>query len=393
MVDVETRNRILDKLAAASLPKEEAGTIRAVISNKTLFHRLCEAPDASARIDQFLNGSEGEAHAFRQFCMGAWLAMANEAAMDDNGQLLVVIDKDRLRFRGRMRDQRNMLLRQAVMRQIERWAVFRANGLNAEAKSRSVLDVGAGTLIGSVMMREMFSEAEIVAVEPGLVTKRAKSITKHKRIVLHKDFSECGSRFDTILLHFVLEHDEKQAKELLRESIRRLNPSGRISIAVPNFSSFHRAVETRARVNGRDTESRLSRHDILSGHQVIFTQARLKALIVEVMTEENVAWPVHTCTILPRPLSFNLMCAMREQTALHNLERAGHIPGLEEQGSVICMSIGIGAKQYPTPVNQNGKTARMFRQLIGDRPGSTTDIRRRVSKAARELYPQLFSEL
>ncbi len=390
--NLETRSRILEKIAGSALLEEGNRTIREVISNRTLFRRLCEEPNAAARIAQFLDGSVDDVRAFRQLCMGVWLAMANEAAMDDNGGLLVLIDKEKLNFCGKLRDQRNMLLRQAVMRQIERSAVFRTNGLNAEFRCKSVLDIGGGTLIGSVMVREIFPEAGIEAVEPGLLTKRVKRIAQQKKVALFEGFSECSNNFDTILLHFVLEHDEKQAKDLLRESVRRLNPTGRISIAVPNFSAFHRTVETRARVNGRDTKSRLSRHDILSGHQVIFTEARLKTLAFEVMAEEKVVWPVQTCTILPRPLSFNLMCAMKQQTALHDLECAGHIPGLEEQGSVICMSIGNGAKQYPILVNRDGETARMFRKLIGGQSGNPIEVRHRVQEAVCELYPWLFDE-
>ena len=400
--EIEAVKKTVESLRIeARIEESSAETILDVLKRQTLIRELLHNKEGLTTLREAKTGSPEALEKLRLLCMGVWLESTSTFAINSEGGLNVDIIDGELHLSGEIAEQKNMLYRQAIIRQIERWAVMQENGLLGETdeSSKTVLDVGSGTLIVSTMMRKRFPNAEITSVEPGLVSPKTVAIAEKKNIeLIHGGLQEIGGtkKYDYIILHFVLEHSVKQAKDLVRESLKRLADGGEISIAVPNFDAFHREVETAIGMNQRNPETRLSQHDHFSGHQIIFTKESLIALIQEVMEEEGLSLPIHAKTILPRPFAFNTLCAMNEHKELLNLEKAGNIPYLQNNGSVLCITVGGKTEKVETqPTADNGeKTKEIFRKLISKFIKSSPDTAEQFRKKAfmaflEERYPDL----
>ncbi len=311
----------------------------------------------------------------RKVCMGVWLEQCSGFAINNNGDLEVNIDKTGVtfsdKFNAHLTNQTKSIIptfyRQATFRQIERYFVMKANGLfDQDFKPKTIADIGAGSLIGAAMMRDTYPEATITAYEPGLIREKTLKIAQKKNITLINESLESyqpDQKFDLILLHFVLEHDRKQAQSLIKEALKRLSKNGKISIAVPNFEAWHREFETVQNMNKRDPITRLSTHDIMSGHQIIFSVEELMQIITEAQKEQGYHFATQAQTILPRPLSFiKIMAQTPDNQILYDLEQQGHPKGKSHQGSVIAATIGHSSL-YRTPESTEDLPA-LFQSLI-----------------------------
>ncbi len=403
--EVATVERAVELLRTeARIEASSAETILDVLRRATLVRELLQNKEGLSTLREASTGNPEALEKLRLLCMGVWLESTSTFAINDDGELNVAIVDGELHLSGEIAEQKNMLYRQAVIRQIERWAVMQANGLlgESEESSKKVLDVGSGTLIAATMMRKRFPNAEITGVEPGLVTQKTVAIAEKKHIeLLHGQLEkvEKDKKYDYVILHFVLEHSVKQARDLIRESLKRLADGGEISIAVPNFDAFHREIETAIGMNRRDPETRLSQHDNFSGHQIIFTKDTLVALIQDVMKEEGLSLPIQAKTILPRPFAFNTLCAMYEQEELLALEKSGNMPEMEDKGSVLCITIGGGAEKREAlqAVDRSGNTKQIFKKLIDKFIASSPETAEQYRKKAllaflEETYPDLVAE-
>lgn len=355
--------------AGASGTLETVKNTQEILAKQTFIDKLSEdLPRFSSLLKNFNEGIAASLDNLHEFCMGAFLEMTNSPTLSDEGEILIdVNEKNGVRI---LRpDGHEMLVRQAVAAQIERWAVFRANGLveTLEPKPDKILCVGGGTLIECVMLRQRFPEAEIVAVEPGFISHKSRKIAQLHGIALRAgDLAsiDAQEKFDLITLHFVLEHAAEEATNIVREALERLALNGLISVAIPNFDAFHRELETTNGLGKRDPGTRTSEHDRYRGHKIIFQKLQILEHVKEAQDSHGTTLPVHVQTILPRPLSFAAICSISEQKKLLDLELCGHIPCMEEQGSVTCITIGGKAGQRPITVNKDGRTAAMFRELI-----------------------------
>lgn len=394
-------NKVESLLTEARIEETAAETILDFLKRPYLVKELLHNKEALTAVREAKTGSPEVLEKLRLLCMGVWLESTSTFAIDNDGELSGEVVDGELRLSGEVAKQENMLYRQAIIRQIERWAVMQENGLLGEIdkSEKRVLDVGPGTLIASTMMRKRFPNGKITGVEPGLITPKTEAIAKKKDIELIRGGIEkvpAGRKYDYVMLHFVLEHSVKQAKDLVRESLRRLDKDGEISIAAPNFDAFHREVEAAIGMNQRNAETRLSQHDHLSGHQVIFTKEALVVLIEEVMKEEGISLPVRAKTILPRPFAFNTLCALNEHKDLLELGKSGNIPGMEEKGSVLCIKVGGRNEEmeFKPSADSGKKTREIFRKLITKFIESSPDIAEQFRKQAfmaflEEKYPDL----
>lgn len=336
----------------------------------------------------------------RKLTMGVALEHLNMLAINEQGELRIRMDRSGgvacHLDRGEAIDTNNMLFRQAVLRQIERTVCMNRNGVWNLPENSAFLDIGAGApLIVSSMLRERYPASRIVAVEPGYIDPDyTRSIAHAQRIELHQAYLhhlDTKERFDTILLHFVLEHDIEQSRALLRQALLLLNPEGMLSITVPNFDAFHREFETALNLQNRDRQTRLGNHDRLVGHQIIFTKERLVTLIREVMDELGMNLPAQSQTILPRPLSFNFLAAMHEEYHLGKLDFDGHIPGMENLGSVLSVVVGKSAI-LPTPTDTTGSTRTYFKTILHrflNRENIKDEQQKRGEEFLEEKYPEL----
>lgn len=390
--------RIDDVLATAPIKPEDADTIRDVLQRRALKEMLLANPEGRPAIEAASTGDLEAIEKLRLLCQGVWLESTNTFAISEEGELVIDVANGELQLAPEVTaNEHEALYRQAILRQIERDMVMDFNGLKGPISDlpKNVLDVGSGTLIGSSMMRRRFPQGDITAVEPGFISEKTRAIAEKKDIELvHGGLDEVSEarKFDTIILHFVLEHSVDQARDLVRQALRRLAEGGEISIAVPNFDAFHRELETTLKMNQRDPNSRLSLHDNLSGHQVIFTKEKLLALIHEVMQEEGVELPVEANTILPRPFAFNELAAANRHRQLLDLEKGGHIPGMEEKGSVLCITIGQkdGSSQHMER-DSGEETRRLFTEIIEQYLEKRPKARNDVTEFLKTNYPELLA--
>ena len=351
------------KVNGQTITDEDISTVMGVFNRPVFTNYLAatQYDEAMACIAQILEGERaGDGFdKLRKLCMGVWLENCSSFAISDEGKMLVKCDGKQVVFDDVFQehlddksDEASTYYRQAALRQIERYYVMAANGLFEEQfRPKRIADIGSGTLIASVMMHDRLPDAHIDAYEPGLISPKSTAIAQKTGITLHaSEFhaDEASPKYDLIMLHFVLEHDEAQARELIRNALHMLAPGGKISISVPNYNAHHREQELLLKMNKRDPNTRLSAHDVLSGHQIIFTPEQLAAMIEEIKKEENLEIPLQMQTILPRPFAFNTMIGLsKDDTLLDTLEREGHPKGLQQQGSVIAISLGAPS-QYRT---------------------------------------------
>lgn len=380
--------------------------IQYILKTPRLKKLLDEDPEANRLFREFSNLSDGDEHieTLRKLCMSIWLESINTLAIDNESNLLVDIQNDKLLISDTAKDKNDLCYRQAIIRQIERWVVMDAHGLFAlpsnMGQGLKMLDIGAGTCINDVVMKNKFPNIEIDAVEPGIESSKTKAIVEKMNINFIrgeiKDVPE--TEYDIILLQFILEHDLKGAKEIIREALGRLSPQGIIAIAVPNKKAFHRKLEAATDNKLRDPRTGLSPLDRLIGHQIIFDQTQLLAIIRQAMNEKSLKYPLHISTILPRPCSFDTLVDLGQHKKLFEFERYGYLPGLEDQGSVLCVTIGnikpvsILRKKY------NPKRGiLLFRHIIYkllDKDFSKTGNREKGLKTIDYLsknYPQIVS--
>jgi hypothetical protein len=172
--------------------------------------------------------------------------------------------------------------------------------------------------------------------------------------------------FDLIVLHFVLEHDVKDSLNLIKEALSKLSKTGTLSIVVPNFNAFHREFETSIGTNKRNEQTRLSEHDTIAWHQIIYDHTGLEDLIVQAMQETWLSLDYEMSTNLPRPLSFKDMQNTQTQELAYMMNCLGHIPEMEHKWSVLCMTVWTKAKQlhHPLATDTSWKTAELFKQII-----------------------------
>ena len=354
---------------------DKAMTIVEILSRKKFTDRLLVEDSFINSVLDFLSDKEDGFEELRRYCMSAFLEMTNEATLNEEGNLNIIVDENGITLSPEL-NEKEMLVRQAIAAQIERWAVFRANGIE-KMTPKKILCIGAGTLIECVMLRDLFADAEIIAAEPGVISEKTRALALKKNInLVHGTIQDLSveNKFDLVVCHFVLEHDETENGTITKGIAARLNPDGAISIAVPNYDAMHRQIETAQNIGGRDQEKRISDHDRLRGHKIIYRMNEVRKLIADAIDNVEPIFgerlPVHTQTILPRPLSFANMCATPDGHGSWNhhkileMELAGHLPGREDEGSVICMTVGHGLQQEPVKIDRTGKTKLLFESVL-----------------------------
>lgn len=386
--------RILTLFRDKQIKRGDAETIRDVLQRHVLRDMLLDNPEGVSALEAAQTGGHDAIEKLRLLCQGVWLESTNTFAIDEQGDLAIDVVGGELKLAPEIEaNERKALYRQAILRQIERNEVFKANGLLGQKseEEKHILDVGSGTLIGSAMMRREFPNAKITAVEPGLISSKTKSIAESKQIdLIHGELGQVNEaeKYDTIILHFILEHSVDQARDLLKQAVRHLAPGGRISIAVPNFDAFHRELETALGMNKRDSDTRLSSHDNLSGHQIIFSREKLTGLISEVLSEERTSLPVEARTILPRPFAFNTLAAQKQQRLLLDLDQGGNIPGMEEKGSVLCITIG-SQEGKPEQIQGGEETAALFKEILSAYTAEHPEEEPTIASFLKDKYPEL----
>lgn len=403
---LEQQNDIIQKvnkkidllLEKQELRSEDGETIKDVLDRHSLREMLLEHPEGLPALQSVSVGEDGSVERLRLLCQGVWLESTNTFAIEENGELAISIQGNELYLSPEIEAQeRKALFRQAILRQIEREIVFDTNGLKGESSDspKRILDIGSGTLIGSSMMRKRFPQGEITAVEPGFISSKTQNVAQNNGInLIHAGIEsiETDKKYDVILLHFVLEHSVDQARELLRQALRRISDTGRISIAVPNFNAFHRELETLLQMNKRDPVSRLSLHDNLSGHQIIFSKENLVGLIKEVMEEEGINLPIQASTVLPRPFAFNNLSAMNRHRDLLELEKGGSIDGMEDSASVLCITIGVEEESAQNIQRGSGeKTKQIFFEILNQYIDKNPEQEEIIKRFIAEKYPSLLT--
>jgi hypothetical protein len=252
------------------------------------------------------------------------------------------------------------------LRQIERWYTLKTQGLLKPIPgTQNILDIGAGPLICSTILRKIYPKSSITALEPGLISDKTRHIAKSKRIeVIRKRIEKykTSQKFQLILLHFVLEHCNKaQTKKILRIALDLLDKEGTLSIVVPNKDAFHRKLESKTKL-GRELVSMLSPEDRVCGHKFHFPIDKISQIIKQITKREDLK--VYSQTILPRPLSFKYLSLLSEHKSLANLQELGHIKGLENEGSVTCILISSKIKPYLMSNKNSKETKQEFIRLL-----------------------------
>lgn len=294
--------------------------------------------------DQLLRALEAkgpvEPRQLRQMAMGVWLNLVNAEAIAEDGTLNIHLSNEGIQLAPHLYES-DFFVRQAILRQTERYMVAQENGL-FERPWDAVLDVGAGGLALEALLRPQNPNAKMVAFEPGLLPDHVKKAAQVLNVDLrNEELTPAGlGTFDLVVLHFVLEHDEKEAAHLLEQALKCLKPGGRLSIAVPNFDAKHRRLDLERGLNGRDPGTRLSLQDHLAGHELLFTASKLEALLQSALAKFGPTLPYSIQSILPRDSAFNTMAARAQHRDLLDLHRKGHSPGEEDQGSVLMVRIG-----------------------------------------------------
>jgi hypothetical protein len=301
-------------------------------------------------------------------CTGAWLEATTGIVINENGDLLVDIDNNYTVNIDNKLDTSKFFVMQAILRHIERWVTMKHLGLlDSKSKVDKILEVGAGTLICSSMMRDVYPQSLIIAEEPGLLSPKSLHIAQKNNIQIIRALSEIdkNQKFDRILLHFVLEHcNSKEVSRLIKMSLKHLSEDGLISIVVPNYDAYHRELEIQMALNGRSQRTRLSKEDKLCGHKLIFNKANIERIIKTEMDSLRINLNIDYQTVLPRPLSFKNLTKINEYKVLAQLQKLGHISGMENKGSVISVLIGKSTNQLKTPTDITGQTKTLFLSLL-----------------------------
>jgi 2-polyprenyl-3-methyl-5-hydroxy-6-metoxy-1,4-benzoquinol methylase len=363
-------DHILFLIQNNELDLASANTIMDVCNNDLLIKELRHNQEFLDIISNFSQVDKKTIEKLRLICMDSWLESTSTLAINADGTLNISVVDGKLWYRKNKLDFSNTLWQQAVLRQIERWAVLNENGLYKQIDhgEPKILDIGSGTLITSVMLKLQHKNAHITAIEPGFISEKTKQIAEKHNITLYNndiDAIPANTKYDCILLHFVLEHSVKEAKRILKKALAHLAPSGFISIAVPNYHSFHREIETAIDLNQRIKKNRLSYHDRLSGHQVIFTEKELRDLINEVLSTEKRQPAVWSHSILSRPFAFNVLCQLNECTILLDIAKSESNTVLNNEGSVICAVIGnTKYRENKIIYPQKKTTEQLFKYLI-----------------------------
>ncbi len=123
---------------------------------------------------------------------------------------------------------------------------------------------------------------------------------------------EAGSRFDVIVMGFVLEHVEDPAF-VLRRMGGFLKPKGSVFVAVPNFESLNRRIGFEAGL--LDDMKKLGEADLSVGHRRLFSTeslARLarKAGLAVKRTEGVFLKPITTAQMKALGFSGNILSAL-----------------------------------------------------------------------------------
>lgn len=363
---LEIKKKIIQLTQKKRVSSEDSQTILECLRIPLLRESLLNIKEINSIFTNIIEKEDyNSLEKLRLLCQGIWLEETNGFALSTEGDILIGYNQNKLYVSNQIKDKTQMLHRQAIMRQIERLSVFEQNSLTS-VNPKTILDVGAGTLIGSTMLRKLYPKSLIDALEPGYISKKVVNISKNKNInLIHNTIQKFKptQKYDLIIMHFILEHSIKEAKELIAFSLNHLSEKGKISICVPNYDSFHREFETYINLNRRDKKSRLSLHDFFSGHQVIFSKIELESLIKEVLTKENKELEVQSSTILPRPFAFNIMGGLKKHKMLFTLEKNGHIRGMSDKGSVLCFTIG-NTSEHTISIEKKDSTTQEFRKLI-----------------------------
>lgn len=329
-----------------------------VINNEYYRNEFLDLPQGVKLLEDLLVRNEPDAAKILCiYLMDIYLIMTSDSVTDHSGKLLVRELNGNLEISPEIYKRplrRRMLIPMGIATHIERMAVLKANNL-MNMSPRSILDIGAGTLIVSKMLRERYGQAKIVAVEPGIITEKAQQVGQNNDIAIHHgkiETLEDPEKFDLITLHFVLEHDIKDSEKILEAAMKKLAEGGTISIAVPNYNAFHRDLELAMGISDRDPVTKLSPIDRLRGHGKIFSIQEMLEMVAKVQAKLGTQLPVHAKTILPRPFSFNEIADIKEHETIYKLEQAGNPAGMEDRGSVIVLTIGNTAQATAQADNQ-----------------------------------------
>ncbi|MCA9385307.1 class I SAM-dependent methyltransferase [Candidatus Dojkabacteria bacterium] len=351
---------------------EEVANIKYILQNNALLKFLTEDDKFQELIERASKSRSFDQHIkdIVLYCSDAKLEQINGLAINENGELNVEINEGKVILSPALQNINNEETYQAILRQIERESCLRHQGILKKNSFNNILDVGSGTLIGSAMLRSLNPKSRITALEPGLITKKTEKIAKNLKIELirkelNRKQTDLQEKFDLILLHFVLEHCElEQIQTILDECINLLSEDGLISIIVPNYEAFHRKFESLIGAGGRNNDTRISKEDILIGHQHIFNKSELTEIIQSSSNFNNRNLKVTSQTILPRPISFKNFCKIEKYKELAMLDHYGHPEKLEDCGSVISLLVGKSPRQVHAKSCKSGKSDQIMFRLI-----------------------------
>lgn len=102
-------------------------------------------------------------------------------------------------------------------------------------QSKSVLDYGCGT--GDFLLQARKKNLSVFGVEPNLEALKISQKKLGEDHVSSKDIYSINETFDIITMWHVLEHIP-DLENFLPELISKINPNGKLFIAVPNYTSW-----------------------------------------------------------------------------------------------------------------------------------------------------------
>jgi 2-polyprenyl-3-methyl-5-hydroxy-6-metoxy-1,4-benzoquinol methylase len=106
-------------------------------------------------------------------------------------------------------------------------------------------------------------------------------IPNYEIILIHHSYFEefkTDLKFDTIIMSYILEHNEKPI-EVLKHISRMLSDKGVFIISVPNAKSFHRLAAIEMGILKNEYELNERDHEL--GHYRVYDLTRLKQDVVE----------------------------------------------------------------------------------------------------------------
>ncbi len=135
------------------------------------------------------------------------------------------------------------------------------------------LEIGCGKGLYTEVLVERYRHLDVIDGSQELLdhisSKHRHKTSIHTHVALIEDFLDATTdNWDHIYMTFLLEHLIDPV-DVLHKIGKRLNPGGRLFLAVPNATSVHRQLAFRAGLIS--TVDELSANDHLVGHRRVYT--------------------------------------------------------------------------------------------------------------------------